>query len=128
MLSAKKFYLKQLENGPKSHREITKKMSGKFTESAAEIKNELVAQGVIEFTHKELLSNKRYGHFHKLTGKNLVEIKQDDSTTWEDGTPKSTNNFFNWRNKEQAIFTNREIVIAQQVYQHHHPVTVYSRA
>ena len=126
---AKQYYLKQLENGPVSHRTITKRFTGKFLESAAQIKDELVAQGLIVFTEKKLQANGRYAYFFKLTGKQFVaEIQHNDVEAWEDGTAKSKNNAFNWRGKEQTIMSKREIVLAQQKYHNNYLITIYSRA
>ena len=126
---AKQYYLKQLENGPVSHRTITKRFTGKFLESAAQIKDELVAQGLIVFTEKKLQANGRYAYFFKLTGKQFVaEIQHNDVEAWEDGTAKSKNNAFNWRGKEQTIMSKREIVLAQQKYHNNYPITIYRRA
>jgi hypothetical protein len=139
VLPAKLYYLKQLENGPVSHRTITKRMTGKYLESAAGIKNALVADGIIVCVAKVMQSNGKYAYHHQLTGKPFVAqkqqemdvVKQDQPTdlnSWEDGTAKSTGNAFNWRNQEQRLMTKREIVLAQQKYHNNNPITVYSRA
>jgi hypothetical protein len=41
---------------------------------------------------------------------------------------KSSGNAFDWRNKEQRIFTKAEIAQMQQKQNVNHPITVYSRA
>ena len=121
--------MKQLENGPQSHRAITKRMSGKFLDSAAGIKNALIAEGVIVLVKKVLQSNGKYAYYHKLTGKKFVaKMQQLNSDVWEDGTTKSTGNAFDWRNQEQKLMSKREIGIAQQKYHNNHPITIYSRA
>jgi len=129
VLQAKLYYLKQLKDGPQSHRTITKRMSGKFADSAAGIKNALLAEGLIVLVKKVLMNNGKYVYYFKRTEKPVV--LQEPPTyvpTWEDGTAKSTGNAFDWRNKEQKLMSKREIGIAQQKYHNNHPITIYSRA
>jgi hypothetical protein len=115
------------------------RMSTRFHESPAAIKDALVNEGYIFCVKKVLQGNGKYAYHHQLTGKPFVAqkqqeidvVKQDQSTdlnSWEDGTTKSTGNVFNWRNKDQAIFTKREVTIMQQNYTNHPQITVYSRA
>ena len=139
MSHAKAYYLEQLKNGPVSHRIIMNRMSTRFYESPAAIKDALVKEGYIVCVKKVLQGNGKYAYHHQLTGKPFVAqkhqemdvVKQDQPTdlnSWEDGTAKSTGNVFNWRNKEQRLMTKREIVLAQQKYHNNNPITVYSRA
>jgi hypothetical protein len=139
VLPAKLYYLEQLKDGPVSHRIIMNRMSTRFHESPAAIKDALVAEGYIVCVKKVLQGNGKYAYHHQLTGKSFVAQKQQpevcvvqdqeiESDAWEDGTVKSTGNAFNWRNKDQAIFTKREVTIMQQNYTNHPQITVYSRA
>jgi hypothetical protein len=139
VLPAKLYYLEQLKDGPVSHRIIMNRMSTRFNDSPAAIKDALVAEGFIVCVNKVLQGNGKYAYYHQLTGKPFVAqkqqamdvVEQDQSTdlnSWEDGTVKSTGNAFNWRNKEQRLMTKREIVLAQQKYHNNNPITVYSRA
>jgi hypothetical protein len=136
---AKAYYLEQLKDGPVSHRIIMNRMSTRFHDSPAAIKDALVKEGYIVCVKKVLQGNGKYAYHHQLTGKPFVAqkhqemdvVKQDQPTdlnSWEDGTTKSTGNAFNWRNKEQRFMTKREIVLAQQKYHNNNPITVYSRA
>ena len=139
MLPAKLYYLEQLKNGPVSHRLIMNRMASRYSESSAEIKDALVAEGFIVCVKKIRQGNGKWAYHHQLTGKPFVAEKQQtkdgvvqnetiDSDVWEDGTAKSKANAFNWRNKEQAIFSKREVTIMQQNYTNHPQITVYSRA
>ena len=139
MSHAKTYYLEQLKDGPVSHRIIMNRMSTRFHDSPAAIKDALVKEGYIVCVKKVLQGNGKYAYHHQLTGKPFVAqkqqamdvVKQDQPTdlnSWEDGTAKSTGNAFNWRNKDQAIFTKREVTIMQQNYTNHPQITVYSRA
>ena len=129
MLQAKLYYLSQLKDGPQSHRTITRRMSGKFLDSAAGIKDALVAEGLIVCVKKVMMNNGKYAYHFRRTDKPV--ILQEHPTyvpTWEDGTAKSTGNAFDWRNQEQKLMSKREIVVAQQKYHNNNPITVYSRA
>ena len=139
MSHAKTYYLEQLKNGPVSHRIIMNRMSTRFHDSPAAIKDALVKEGYIVCVKKVLQGNGKYAYHHQLTGKPFVAqkqqaidvVKQDQPTdlnSWKDGTVKSTGNAFNWRNKEQRLMTKREILLAQQKYHNNNPITVYSRA
>ena len=139
MSHAKAYYLEQLKDGPVSHRIIMNRMSTRFHDSPAAIKDALVKEGYIVCVKKVLQGNGKYAYHHQLTGKPFVAqkqqtmdvVKQDQPTDlncWEDGTAKSTGNAFNWRNQEQRLMTKREIVLAQQKYHNNNPITVYSRA
>jgi hypothetical protein len=136
---AKAYYLEQLKDGPVSHRIIMNRMSTRFHDSPAAIKDALVKEGYIVCVKKVLQGNGKYAYHHQLTGKPFVAqkqqamdvVEQDQPTVlnfWEDGTAKSTDNAFNWRNQEQRLMTKREIVLAQQKYHNNNPITVYSRA
>ena len=129
MLQAKLFYLNQLKKGPKSHRDITKRMSGKFQESPAGIKNALLAEGLIVLVKKVLMNNGKYVYYFTRTDKEIVLEKEPILIpTWEDGTAKSKGNEFDWRNKEQSIFTKAQIAQMQQKQKPNSPMTIYSRA
>ena len=139
MSHAKAYYLEQLKDGPVSHRLIMHRMSTRFHDSPAAIKDALVKEGYIVCVKKVLQGNGKYAYHHQLTGKSFVAqkqqeidvVKQDQPTdlnSWEDGTAKSKANAFNWRDKNQAIFSKRELTIMQQNYTNHPQITVYSRA
>jgi hypothetical protein len=129
VLQAKIFYLNELANGPKNHRNIMKRLAPKFNVSATVIRDTLVAEGLIVLVKKVMQSNGKNAYFYKLTGKELVASEQqENSPTWEDGTVKSKGNAFDWRNKEQSFMSKRDIVIAQQKYRNNNPITIYSRA
>lgn len=130
MLPAKQYYLEQLKNGPVSHRTITKRMTGKYRDSAAGIKDALIADGIIVCVKKVLQSNGKYAYHHKLTGKSFVVQKQlEQSDQWDDGSVKSIGNAFDWRSKEQVIYSKSQISqIQQKQVGNNRQVTVYSRA
>lgn len=128
MLQAKLYYLKQLEKGPQSHRTITKRMSGRYADSAAAIKNSLIAEGLIVLVKKVLQSNGKYAYYYKRTEKQpVVQEPPKDSYFWDDGTAKSKGNAFDWRGPSK-LFTRQEIANMHQKYKNNNPMTIYSRA
>ena len=128
MLPAKLYYLKQLENGPLSHRTITKRMTGKYLDSAAGIKDSLIADGIIVCVKKVLQSDGKYNYHHELTGKQfVVQEQQFNSDVWDDGSARSTGNAFDWRGPS-IVFSRQELAHLQQKYQNNNPITIYSRA
>lgn len=137
MLQEKQFYLSRLKDGPLCQRKIANRMSLRFGTSPAAVKDALLAEGLIELSHiKREGATQKLNHYFKLTGKKLVE--QEDqiiaakvkprSFVWEDGTPKSQGNAFDWSNKPSSIFSKSEIAHMSQKYHNNHPITVYSRA
>lgn len=139
MLQEKRFYLEQLKDGPVSHRIIMSRMSNRFKTSAAAVRDALVAEKLIVLHSKKRLgTTTKNDYFFKLTKKKLVAEKQQIEIPkqqvhvvedcWPDGQPKSLDNVFNWRNKEQGLYTKRELVVAQQKYHNNSQITVYSRA
>jgi hypothetical protein len=128
VLPAKLYYLEQLKDGPVSHRTITKRMTGKYRDSAAGIKDALVADGIIVCVKKVLQSDGKYNYHYELTGKQFVAQKQqENSDHWDDGQAKSTGNAFDWRGPSVA-FKKQELAQLQQKYQANNPITIYSRA
>jgi hypothetical protein len=137
---AKAYYLEQLKDGPVSHRIIMNRMSTRFNDSPANIKDALVKEGYIVCVKKVLQGNGKYAYYHQLTGKSFVAqkqqatavVKQDQPTdlnSWEDGTAKSTGNAFDWRSKNQGIFTKAQIAQMQQKQVNKSfPITTFSRA
>jgi hypothetical protein len=116
------------------------RMSTRFRDSAADIKDALVKEGYILCVKKVLQKNGKYAYHHQLTGKPFVSqkhqemyvVKQDqltDLNSWEDGTAKSTGNAFDWRSKNQGIFTKAQIAQMQQKQVgKSFPITTFSRA
>jgi hypothetical protein len=128
VLPAKLYYLEQLKDGPVSHRTITKRMTGKYRDSAAGIKDALVAEGMIVCVKKVPQANGKYNYHHQLTGKTIVAQKQqENSDQWDDGQAKSTGNAFDWRGPS-VVFKKQELAQLQQKYQGNNPITIYSRA
>lgn len=132
MLQEMKFYMECLKEPNMPHRKIHNRMFTKFKTSPAAVKDALLRGNfiVLDYMKREAKSNK-FAHYYKLTGKQLNGIEapaQEESKVWEDGTPKSMNNAFDWRKNNSVLYSRREIVQAEQKYNHNKQITVYSRA
>lgn len=132
MLQAKRFYLDQLKYGPKAHRTIMNNMASKFEASTAQIRDELLKDGLIEPDHiKNITLKDRRNWSYKLTGKKVGQDMQE-TQYWSDGMVKSTNNVFNWRSKESTLMSKQDIANARNAGRPHnynpYPVSAYTRA
>ena len=135
MLQAKRFYLDQLKDGPVGHRTIMRRMQGKFSESATLVREALIADGLI-FLHskKRIGTTQKFEYSYKLTNTKPIVLKEQAIKSqviegfWPDGWPKSKGNAFDWRSKEQSIFTKAQIAQMQQKQTANRPMIVYSRA
>lgn len=136
MLQEKQFFLSCLAKGPDSQRRIANKMATRFSTSPAAVKNALLEEGLIEIDCiKREGAMKKLNHYYRLTDKKLQEIanaKQQDNKTqiseWEDGTPKSKGNAFDWSSKKCSLFSKMELAQMTQKYHNNQPITIYSRA
>lgn len=134
MLQEKQFYLKCLEEGAISQRNLANRMSLRFSTSPAAVKDSLLADGLIELSHtKREGQTQKLNHYYKLTGKKLGDFDQPKkplvtSDNWDDGTPKSKGNAFDLSMSAKSMFDNREIARMTQKYHQNKPITIYSRA
>lgn len=135
MLQEKQYYLKCLAEKTISHRAIANRMSTRFNTSPAAVKNLLLQEGLIEFSHyTEEGVHKKRSSYYKLTKKNLNSKPVPVSTSpfWEDGTPKSRNNAFDL-STARGLFNKSELAASQnkgKPNNYNTPVQViaYSRA
>jgi DNA-binding transcriptional ArsR family regulator len=133
MLQEKQFYLSCLEKGAMSQRSISNRLSARFSTSPASVKDALLAEGLIELSHtKREGTTQKINHYYQLTDKKLKPPvpKQPKivADKWDDGTPKSKGNAFDWTSPAKSMFDNREIARMTQKYHQNKPITIYSRA
>ena len=132
MLQEMMFYMECLKEKDIAHRKIHNRMFSRFDTSPAAVKDALLREKYIKLDYKkrEAKTNK-WAHYYKLTGKKLDFVEtpvKNNKHVWPDGTPKSTNNAFDWMNTTKSMFDNREIARMNQDYSKNNPITVYSRA
>ena len=124
----KKRYMDEIEKG-KSHRQISK--TGVWLVSASEVRDALIADGVIIKTKTVL--DKKTGKNHvyfKLSGIEIPTVAEQEF--WDDGTPKSRDNAFDWSREKGCLFTKQDIANARNqgrpVNYNPYPISVYARA
>jgi hypothetical protein len=134
MLQEMKFYLDQMKTANGSHRRICNRFSARFSSSPSAIKDALLREGYIELDYvKREGAGQKFNHYFKLTKKKFdpemfAEKPKEIEVQWEDGTPKSSNNAFDWKATRSNLFSSKELVRAQQKYHNNAQITVYSRA
>jgi hypothetical protein len=132
MLQAKRFYLDQLKDGPKSHRTIQNNMASKFEVSTAKIRDELIKDGyIVVANYKKMGLSEKRNYSYKLTGKRLGDSKQLDER-WPEGHIKSTGNAFDWRGRDSTLLSRQEIANSRNAGRptnyNPFPITTFSRA
>lgn len=137
MFQEKQFYLEQLKKGPESHRKIMNRMLSRYNTSCAHVRDALIDDGLIVLHESfRIGASQKMDHIFKLTSKEFEKVmpakqevaKKPVSLNWEDGTPKSQNNAFNWNKSETSMFNKSEVARMTQKYHNNHPITIYSRA
>jgi hypothetical protein len=109
---AKLYYIEQLKLTNDHHRKIANRMASRFEVSAAEVRDELLEGGYIEFqkvTRKSATQKNNY--FYVLTDKQYSyteESKVQKSNFWSDGTPKSSGNAFDL-STAKGLFSKTEL-------------------
>jgi diphthamide synthase subunit DPH2 len=130
------FYLEQIEKTKDHHRKIANRLTERFDVSAAEIKNELLADGYIKLDKMVRIErNNRNNYFFVLTGKKFAHVEEPEKIKsividefWPCGTKKSSGNAFDL-SKSKGIFSTREIAnMANKGKPNNYPVIAYSRA
>ena len=114
MFKAKQFYLKCLEDGPKRHDRVANQLKNRFDVAAVSIRDSLVESGHIRQSGSVLRKDGKRVYVYELTGKELKESKNVYNPNWEDGTPKSRGNAFDWHNFSKGVYSQRELAAAEQ--------------
>ena len=138
MSKQRQFFIEVLQKGPLSFKQISRRMKEKFSCSAVSIRDELIENGVIqEHSFYIRKDGKRECKF-ELTGKGinqeiLFEIKKPESMFWEDGTPKSKFNAFDWKNTSIGLYSSGELSAVENgrrwgIKTSNAQVNVYSKA
>ena len=112
----KKDYLSYFKDGPITHRRAAAKLAFKYDYvSAAALRDEMIREGYIrlvgEKKHADGKHVRTYG-IYELTGKQYkgqALVKPTFETKWEDGTPKSYGNAFDWHSHKTTMFNKYEL-------------------
>ena len=114
MNKEKQFYLSCLKDGKKRHDHIYSQMKTRFEISATVIRDALLGEGYIQPAGFISRKDGKKMFFFELTGKKFSqEQKKEDSNFWEDGSPKSRGNAFDWRNFSRGIYTQSELAAVE---------------
>ena len=114
MNKEKQFYLSCLKDGKKRHDHIYSQMKTRFEISATVIRDALLSEGYIQPAGFISRKDGKKMFFFELTGKKFYkEQKKEDSNFWEDGSPKSRGNAFDWRNFSRGIYTQSELAAVE---------------
>jgi len=132
MFQEMKFYLDQLKKPNISHRKISHRFKTRFSSSPSAIKDILLREGYIQLDYiKREGQTRKFNHYFKLTGKQLINKSLESEEVisfWDDGTQKSKNNAFDWKQIKGNLYTAKELAKIQQKYHNNHHIGVYSRA
>lgn len=98
---AKLYYLEQLRDTNDHHRRIANRMTTRFQVSAAEVRDELLEEGYIEFQKVVRMGEtQKNNYFYVLTDKKFTYEQEPEQAkpvfeeNWPCGTKKSTGNAF----------------------------------
>ena len=111
---AKLYYLEQLKLTNDHHRRIANRMASRFQISAAEVRDELLEEGYIEFQKVVRMGEtQKNNYFYVLTDKQYSyteepKVQKTVSNFWSDGTPKSRGNAFDL-STAKGLFTKTEL-------------------
>lgn len=116
MNKEKQFYLSCLKDGKKRHDHIYSQMKTRFDISATVIRDILLQEGYIREAGFITRKDGKRMVFYELTGKEFTSKpakKMIDENFWEDGSPKSRGNAFDWRNFSRGIYTQSELAAVE---------------
>jgi hypothetical protein len=136
---AKQFYIDYITGKPKSHRTIENVLMQKFSVSGVQIRNLLLEGEYIKVLKKDKGNGGKIFMRMAATGKVLPPPEKQGNqycSTWDDGTPKSRGNAFDWRNYGSAILQDKAFMFAETMKKNaagtggdaRKQFTIYSRA
>lgn len=111
---AKLYYLEQLKLTKDHHRKIANRMASRFEVSVAEVRDELLAEGYIEFQRVVRMGDARKNnYFYVLTNRQYSYTDEPKpqkpvNNYWSDGTPKSRGNAFDL-STAKGLFSKTEL-------------------
>jgi hypothetical protein len=111
---AKLYYIEQLKLTNDHHRRIANRMATRFQISAAEVRDELLEEGYIEFQKiVRMGETQKNNYFYVLTDKQYSyteepKVQKTVSNFWSDGTPKSRGNAFDL-STAKGLFSKTEL-------------------
>lgn len=113
MYKAKLYYLECLKKGINRHDYISKTMKKDFGVVPSEIRDALIESGHIIQKGLILRGDNKRIKTYALTGKPLMKEPKKSAPFWEDGTPKSHGNAFDWQNFAVGLYTQSELAATE---------------
>lgn len=113
---AKQFYIDYITSKPKSHRTVENVLMQKFTVSGVQIRKLLLEGGHIKVLKKDKGKDGKIFMRMAATGKPLPPPEGSPNAympTWEDGTPKSRGNAFDWRGGVSNITQDKKFLFSE---------------
>lgn len=115
------FYLDQIKKGTTNDATIRERFRRKFPKvDVSKVRKSLLDSGKIVLVNKHQTSHRTYS-FYDIPRQ---DVKQ--SRIWEDGTPKSFGNAFDWRNFAKGIATLENRLVPN--LNNSNSITIYTKA
>lgn len=122
----KQYYLSRLAEGKKTHKAIHDSFVRKFDIRSIDVRDALLSEGLIRVCGSRIRPHDgKKEYYYELVKQ--PKQKKSNPYKWDDGTPKSQGNAFDWRNFSKGLFTKEEIARSMN-RPTPNPITTYSRA
>jgi hypothetical protein len=113
MYKAKQHYLDCLKKGMNRHDYITKTMKKEWKVVPSKVRDSLIESGHIIQKGYVIRNDGKKVNTYVVTGKPLLADPKKSSAFWEDGTPKSRGNAFDWQNFAIGLYTQSELAATE---------------
>lgn len=113
MFEAKQYYIDCLKKGINRHDYISKTMKRDYGVAPSDVRDSLLDSGHIIQKGQIFRGDGKKVNTYLWTGKPLVEKQVQYSHEWEDGTPKSSGNAFDWQNYARGVYTQSELAATE---------------
>lgn len=110
MSKAKEFYIARLKKGIVRHDYISKGLKQKFGIDPSVVRDALLDSGQIQEIKSVPRSDGKFTKAYRYTGFSM----RRHSDTWDDGSPRSKGNAFDWQNFANGLYTERELASVEQ--------------
>lgn len=133
-MTAEEYYLHCLKDGPQKHSNLYERVQRKYGGNPTLIRNKLLAEGLIRESGSTKRTDGKTIFIYELTGKAQVKKVVEPKYKWEDGTPRSQGNAFDWKTQAKGLFGKGELAAIESGRKmgvngrNYDQITVYSRA
>lgn len=113
MYKAKQHYIDYLKKGVNRHDYIAKAMKKEWKVVPSKVRDALIDSGHIVQKGQIVRYDGKKINTYVYTGKPLLAEPKKSSPFWEDGTPKSRGNAFDWQNFAIGLYTQSELAATE---------------